>query len=297
MTADRNEMSRRQFTATTSLAAAAVVAGRREARARRERPRRARHHRHPRPGQRAQARLREAAERRDQDAVRHRREPLRAPSASTTRELKDVADLQARLSCRTCGACSTTRTSTASSSRRRTTGTRSPRSGRCRPASTSTSRSRRRTRCGKAARWSRRTQRYGKIVQVGTMNRSRPAVRQAIKFIHDGGIGKVYMARGLCFKPRPAIGKYPDGPMHRRQAAPPERRGGRCPSGLWDAAYLAKVDYDLWLGPGAEARRSTATASTTTGTGTGTTATATPATRARTSSTSRAGASARTSTR
>ena len=25
--------------------------------------------------------------------------------------------------------------------------------------------------------------------------------------------GPVYMARGLCFKPRPGIGKYPDGPM------------------------------------------------------------------------------------
>ena len=35
------------------------------------------------------------------------------------------------------------------------------------------------------------TARYGKIVQVGTMNRSRPAVRDAIKFIHEGGIGKV----------------------------------------------------------------------------------------------------------
>src|SRR4029077_8483800 len=57
------------------------------------------------------------------------------------------------------------------------------------------------------------TARYNKIVQVGTMNRSRPAVRDAIKFIHDGGLGKVYMARGLCYKPRPAIGKYPDGPM------------------------------------------------------------------------------------
>ena len=29
----------------------------------------------------------------------------------------------------------------------------------------------------------------------------------------DDGIGKVYMARGLCFKSRPGIGKYPDGPM------------------------------------------------------------------------------------
>src|SRR6185295_7260024 len=49
---------------------------------------------------------------------------------------------------------------------------------------------------------------YNKIVQVGTMNRSRPAVRQAIKFMQDGALGKVYMARGLCFQPRPAIGKY-----------------------------------------------------------------------------------------
>src|SRR5712692_7839658 len=52
--------------------------------------------------------------------------------------------------------------------------------------------------------------RYNKVVQVGTMSRSRPAVREAIKFIHEGGLGKVFMARGLCFKPRPAIGKYPD---------------------------------------------------------------------------------------
>ena len=55
--------------------------------------------------------------------------------------------------------------------------------------------------------------RYGKVVQVGTMNRSRPAVKQAIQYIKDGGLGKVYMARGLCFKPRAGIGKYPDGPM------------------------------------------------------------------------------------
>jgi hypothetical protein len=46
-----------------------------------------------------------------------------------------------------------TRTSTASSSRRRTTGMRWPRSGRFRPESTSTSRSPPRTRSGKDARW------------------------------------------------------------------------------------------------------------------------------------------------
>ncbi len=90
--------------------------------------------------------------------------------------------------------------------------------------------------------------RFGKIVQVGTMNRSRPAVRTAIKFMQDGGIGKVYMARGLCFKPRPSIGKYPDGPM-----APGEKFALTVDSTAYlppyDAQYLSKVDYDLWLGP------------------------------------------------
>jgi len=93
------------------------------------------------------------------------------------------------------------------------------------------------------------TQRYGKIVQVGTMNRSRPAVRQAIQFIHDGGIGKVYMARGLCFKSRPGIGTYPDGPITDGKAHHLNLESGPVPDGVWDAAYLAKVDYDLWLGP------------------------------------------------
>jgi len=89
---------------------------------------------------------------------------------------------------------------------------------------------------------------YNKVVQVGTMNRSRPAVIQAMKFLHDGGIGKVYMARGLCFKRRPAIGKYPDGPM-----APGEKYKLNVESSMYeppyDTAYLSKVDYDLWLGP------------------------------------------------
>src|SRR2546425_7411861 len=92
------------------------------------------------------------------------------------------------------------------------------------------------------------TARYNKIVQVGTMNRSRPAVRDAIKFIHDGGLGKIYMARGLCYKPRPAIGKYPDGPM-----APGEKYAltltATSYEPTYDTQYLSKVDYDLWLGP------------------------------------------------
>jgi predicted dehydrogenase len=90
--------------------------------------------------------------------------------------------------------------------------------------------------------------RFNKVVQVGTMNRSRPAVREAIKFIHDGGIGKVYMARGLCFKPRPPIGKYPDGPMQ-----PGEKFALTITSTKYEPAYdeqyLSRVDYNMWLGP------------------------------------------------
>jgi predicted dehydrogenase len=89
---------------------------------------------------------------------------------------------------------------------------------------------------------------YNRVVQVGTMNRSRPAVQKAIEFMKGGGIGKIYMARGLCFKRRPGIGKYPDGPM-----APGEQYKLNVESKTieptYDEAYLSKVDYDLWLGP------------------------------------------------
>jgi predicted dehydrogenase len=90
---------------------------------------------------------------------------------------------------------------------------------------------------------------YNKIMQVGTMNRSRPAVIDAIKFMQGGGIGKVYMARGLCFKPRPNIGLYPDGPM-----APTDKPfsftvNGNGNDGPYTAEYLSKVDYNMWIGP------------------------------------------------
>jgi predicted dehydrogenase len=89
---------------------------------------------------------------------------------------------------------------------------------------------------------------YGKIVQVGTMNRSRPAVREAIRFMQDGGIGRIYMARGLCFKPRLNIGRYPDGPMAAGDtyAFTVASKDYLTP---YTAEYLSKVDYNLWLGP------------------------------------------------
>jgi predicted dehydrogenase len=89
---------------------------------------------------------------------------------------------------------------------------------------------------------------YDRIVQTGTMNRSRPAVQAAIRYLHEGGIGDVYMARGLCFKPRPSIGRYPDGLMK-----PGERYRLNVEASddepTYDEAYFSKVDYDLWLGP------------------------------------------------
>ncbi len=67
---------------------------------------------------------------------------------------------------------------------------------------------------------------YNKICQTGTQSRSSTGMRAAIDFIHAGKIGKVTLARGLCYKLRGSIGKV-DGPQK-----PP-----------------ASVDYDLWCGP------------------------------------------------
>lgn len=66
---------------------------------------------------------------------------------------------------------------------------------------------------------------YSRIVQVGTQSRSIAHKRKAMDLLHEGVIGKIYMAKGICFKRRRSIGKKPDGPV---------------PPG---------VDYDLWLGP------------------------------------------------
>lgn len=66
---------------------------------------------------------------------------------------------------------------------------------------------------------------YNKIVQTGTQCRSQPGLIDAIKFVKDGGIGEVKLARGTCYKRRKSIG----------------------PKGNYDVP--ASVDYDLWLGP------------------------------------------------
>jgi predicted dehydrogenase len=66
---------------------------------------------------------------------------------------------------------------------------------------------------------------YKKIVQTGTQSRSNPGMREAIRFVQDGKLGEVKLARGLCYKPRPSIGR----------------------PGNYDVP--ASVSYDLWSGP------------------------------------------------
>ena len=66
---------------------------------------------------------------------------------------------------------------------------------------------------------------YKRVVQVGFQNRSISNVMQAMNFLHGGGIGEVYEARGLCFKPRDSFGIAED-------SMPPDN-----------------LNSDMWLGP------------------------------------------------
>ena len=66
---------------------------------------------------------------------------------------------------------------------------------------------------------------FNRICQAGLQARTSPAHRQGIRYIQQGKIGKVLLARGLCYKRRKSIGHFDDSPV---------------PAG---------VNYDLWLGP------------------------------------------------
>jgi predicted dehydrogenase len=72
---------------------------------------------------------------------------------------------------------------------------------------------------------------HRRIVQTGSQSRSNPGMRQFIEYVRSGKLGKVTVARGLCYKRRQSIGKVATA------GAPP-----------------ATVNYDLWLGP-ASARK------------------------------------------
>lgn len=67
---------------------------------------------------------------------------------------------------------------------------------------------------------------YERIVQAGLQSRSNHGFKEAFEWMRKGEIGKIQVARGLCYKRRTSIGK-----VKRDQPLP------------------ASVDYDLWCGP------------------------------------------------
>ncbi|HEY2546651.1 MAG TPA: Gfo/Idh/MocA family oxidoreductase [Candidatus Acidoferrum sp.] len=71
----------------------------------------------------------------------------------------------------------------------------------------------------------RAVKKYNRICQHGSQSRSNPGMIEGIQHLHDGTIGDVYMARALCYKWRPSIGRAKEEPV---------------PAG---------VHYDLWTGP------------------------------------------------
>jgi predicted dehydrogenase len=88
--------------------------------------------------------------------------------------------------------------------------------------------------------------RYRRIVEVGFQNRSIKNVRQAMAFLHGGGIGDVYMAKGLCYKARDSIGTCKDG-LGTGKDFEHYVWGSRGVN--FDEQYMSRVHYDLWLGP------------------------------------------------
>jgi predicted dehydrogenase len=54
---------------------------------------------------------------------------------------------------------------------------------------------------------------YQRIVQVGTQDRSDATYREAIELLHQGVIGKIHTAKGLCYKRRRSIGHKPEEPV------------------------------------------------------------------------------------
>ncbi len=69
------------------------------------------------------------------------------------------------------------------------------------------------------------SRKYNVRVQTGFQNRSIANVMEAMNFLHQGGIGTVYMAKGMCYKPRDSFGIA-------KNSTPP-----------------ATLHYERWLGP------------------------------------------------
>jgi predicted dehydrogenase len=67
--------------------------------------------------------------------------------------------------------------------------------------------------------------RHGRIVQHGTQSRSSAAMQRIIAVVRSGKLGRLRVARALCYKLRSSIGNFPN------------------------AQQPKEVDFNLWLGP------------------------------------------------
>ena len=67
---------------------------------------------------------------------------------------------------------------------------------------------------------------YGRIVQAGTQSRSSLLLKEAFEWVRAGNLGKIQVARGLCYNRRGSIGKLEGEPK-----------------------VPATVNLDLWCGP------------------------------------------------
>ena len=66
---------------------------------------------------------------------------------------------------------------------------------------------------------------YNRICQAGTQNRSRGALAEAIKYMHDGKLGEVKLARSIIYSARGSLG------------------------GPTECTMPPRCDYNLWAGP------------------------------------------------
>jgi predicted dehydrogenase len=67
---------------------------------------------------------------------------------------------------------------------------------------------------------------YNRIMQAGTQTRSSQAIKEAIAWLRAGNLGKIKLARTLCYNRRDSIGKATE-----------------------PCKIPTTVDYDLWCGP------------------------------------------------
>lgn len=54
---------------------------------------------------------------------------------------------------------------------------------------------------------------FGRMVQVGSQSRSIRHKIRAVQLLHEGAIGKIYLAKGICYKRRNSIGHTPEAPV------------------------------------------------------------------------------------